>query len=114
MEGDTIWFDHSVLSDPISVSADPLMIDKNLVLYNPADHPVTIELSHMLSVPDSTIVEFHRVELIAGANLDSTMISNAGAIHFFDSTLTGSEAADTLLENTGQVFIDGTCILARD
>jgi hypothetical protein len=110
--GDTITFDHVLLTDTIEVDSEPLLIDKNLVLLNARSNRIALRgtgLSSVISIPNGIQVTIQGIAFIGTDNPEQHVILNQGSLSLVDCTVNAEMPAESAVMNEGTLIIRGQC-----
>ncbi len=99
--GDTITFDHVTLYDTIEVTSEPLLIDKDIILWNTDPDSVTIDgvnLPLVIDIVSGVTVTIVGVHLSNENDTGQFVIRNQGSLSLVNCTFSGDTALDSVIE----------------
>jgi len=110
--GDTIFFDHVMLTDTIDLTTGPLEINKDLVFLNEQNTSVALRgsgLSSILWIGPDAHVEIYGMAFIGTESPGQEVILNQGSLALIDCSVNAQMPAESTVMNEGTLIIRGNC-----
>ncbi len=116
--GDTIKLSVLLSGQTINIGADPLIIDKNLVIKAQGSNiNITGSGTRVFETTNSANVEFSGLSITAGTSMVAGAINNPGIVTLRDVIIEKNPSVDgaSLIQNTpgAQLFVIGNCVIAQ-